>query len=97
MEKQITIQANAAAGRDAAEVMKKVGGAVAGAVEMLRRYYSDVLDREVSMAQMRLLIEAQAAFTACILPADFPLVVRVACGVWLLLALRRCKKAMRRE
>lgn len=94
MDKQITIQAGTASAKGAAEVMRKAAATAAAVVEMLRRYYSAVLEREVMPAQMRVLIEAQAAFLASVMPADMPFAVRVACGVWLIAALRKCRKAM---
>lgn len=104
MEKQMTIQTGTAFGRGLAEVVKKMNMSMACAAEalrcaagMLRDYYSDVLGRDVSAAQIRVLLEAQAAFLGCIMPADFSLVLRAAFGVWLLSALKRCRKAMRQE
>lgn len=94
MEKQLTIEAATENGRGTAEMVKKAVAMAAGAVAWLQGYYEDVLGRRLTTAQMRMLVEAQVAFTACILPADFSLALRSVFGVWLLSALMRCRRAL---
>jgi len=61
-------------------------------VEALRKYYSSVLEREIDMRQTWLLINAQAAFVFAALPADGPLVLRMACCAWFIHAVLLCKR-----
>lgn len=63
-------------------------------VQWLRRYYSVALQREVSMRQTWLLLNAQAAFAAAFFPTSEPLVLRLCCMGWLLSAMLKCKGAM---
>ena len=94
MKKKMVIQADVATDYGVGETLKRVAGVAYGMVEMLRRYYSHVLERDVSIAQMRTLLEAQTAFFGCIMPADFHLMLRLVFGAWLLVALRKCRRVM---
>lgn len=60
-------------------------------VAWLQKYYSDVLERELSVRQTWLLINAQLAFIFAVFPVDGPLLARLACGAWLISALLKCK------
>ena len=73
---------------------RKVPGQAAGPVEWLRAYYSKTLERELSTRQTWLLINAQLAFGAAFFPVEAPWVVRVACLVWVVSALLKCKREM---
>lgn len=63
-------------------------------IAMLSRYYSNVLEREVSVKQTRWLVIAQIAFVVMILPCDASLAFRMfgvaifAASVW------RCSKVL---
>lgn len=61
-------------------------------IEWLRKYYSVILEKEISMKQTALLLETQLAFVMAILPADMHLLLRAACLGWFSLCLKRCKK-----
>ena len=61
-------------------------------IEWLCSYYSDVLDRKLTMRQTWLLINAQLAFGAAFFPVEAPLVVRIGCLVWGVSALLKCKR-----
>ena len=50
-------------------------------IEWLCSYYSDVLDRKLTMRQTWLLINAQLAFGAAFFPVEAPWVVRIGCLV----------------
>ena len=63
-------------------------------IEWLRKYYSIILEKEISMKQTTLLLETQFAFAAAIFPADIPLLLRVASLGWFCLFLKRCKKKL---
>ena len=64
-------------------------------IEWLCSYYSDVLDRKLTMRQTWLLINAQLAFGAAFFPVEAPWVVRIGCLVWVLSALLKCKREIK--
>lgn len=83
------------AGKD--NIMKQLGGGNASIlfsspVEWLRSYYSKTLERELSMRQTWLLINAQLAFGAAFFPMESPWFVRAACLVWVVSAMLKCKR-----
>ena len=61
-------------------------------IEWLRKYYSAVCEKELTFSQTLLLINAQMAFIAAAFPASMPVVGRIACCVWLVFSLKKCKK-----
>ena len=61
-------------------------------IEWLCSYYSDVLERKLTMRQTWLLINAQLAFGAAFFPVEAPWVVRIGCLVWVVSALLKCKR-----
>lgn len=69
-------------------------GALKNGVDWLRRYYSKALDRELSMRQTWLLVNAQAAFFFTFLPAEAPWAFRAVGAIWLWKAIAACKKAL---
>lgn len=64
-------------------------------IEWLCSYYSDVLDRKLTMRQTWLLINAQLAFGAASFPVEAPWVVRIGCLVWVVSALLKCKRGLK--
>lgn len=64
-------------------------------IEWLCSYYSDVLDRKLTMRQTWLLINAQLAFGAAFFPVEAPWVVRIGCLVWVVSALLKCKRGLK--
>lgn len=64
-------------------------------IEWLCYYYSDVLDRKLTMRQTWLLINAQLAFGAAFFPVEAPWVVRIGCLVWVVSALLKCKRELK--
>ncbi|MGN1262625.1 MAG: ATP-binding protein [Prevotella sp.] len=94
MERLMTIPTGMAVAKSAAELTKRMNGMIISCMEPLRKYYSDVLGKQISWHQMRALLEAQTAFVACILPADFSLVLRAVFGAWLLMALKKCRRLL---
>ena len=64
-------------------------------IEWLCSYYSDVLDRKLTMRQTWLLINAQLAFGAAFFPVEAPWVVRIGCLVWVVSALLKCKRELK--
>ena len=64
-------------------------------IEWLCSYYSNVLDRKLTMHQTWLLINAQLAFGAAFFPVEAPWVVRIGCLVWVVSALLKCKRGLK--
>ena len=64
-------------------------------IEWLCSYYSDVLDRKLTMRQTWLLINAQLAFGAAFFPVEAPWVVRIGCLVWVVSVLLKCKREIK--
>lgn len=73
-------------------VMNQAANAVTRPLDNLSSYYSKVLDRRVNNSQTLLLLNAQAAFMATVFPVECPLLLRLGCCVWLLVALKKCKE-----
>ena len=64
-------------------------------IEWLCSYYSDVLERKLTMRQTLLLINAQLAFGAAFFPVEAPWVVRIGSLVWVVSALLKCKREIK--
>ena len=64
-------------------------------IEWLCSYYSNVLERKLTMRQTWLLINAQLAFGAAFFPVEAPWVVRIGCLVWVVSALLKCKREIK--
>lgn len=64
-------------------------------IEWLCSYYSDVLERKLTMRQTWLLINAQLAFGAAFFPVEAPWVVRIGCLAWVISALQKCKREIK--
>lgn len=64
-------------------------------IEWLCSYYSNVLERKLTMRQTWLLINAQLAFGAAFFPVESPWVVRIGCLVWVVSALLKCKRVFK--
>ena len=64
-------------------------------IEWLCSYYSDVLDRKLTMRQTWLLINAQLAFGAAFFPVEAPWVVRIGCLAWVVSALLKRKREIK--
>ena len=64
-------------------------------IEWLCYYYSDVLERKLTMRQTWLLINAQLGFGAAFFPVEAPWVVRIGCLVWVVSALLKCKREIK--
>ena len=63
-------------------------------VEWLRTYYSNVLERQLTVRQTWLLINAQLAFAAAFFPVDAPWFVRIVCLAWVVSALLKCREGI---
>jgi len=63
-------------------------------IEWLREYYSKVLEREITMHQTLLLLNAQMAFLFAAFPVGGPILLRALCCGWFLHAVLKCKHAL---
>ena len=64
-------------------------------IEWLSSYYSNVLERKLTMRQTWLLINAQLAFGAAFFPVEAPWVVRIGCLAWVVSVLLKCKREIK--
>lgn len=92
MEKNITMSENF--GLRIAALSCKIVKQAQRPVQWLCRYYSTALQREVTVRQTWLMLNAQAAFAAAFFPSGEPCVLRLCCMAWLLSALLKCRSAM---
>ena len=83
--------AHTSAGKRMVMVMKRLNEALAMPMELLRRYYAYVLEREISLKQAKVMTEAQLAFFATVLPADYHFALRFVACMWLLATLKKCR------
>ncbi len=83
MEKQMTMTVTPATGKRITETLKRAAATVGSPLRLLRKYYSSVLGREVSRAETWAIIEAQVAFFVTTIPADIPIIIRLAACVWM--------------
>lgn len=77
-----------------AQKLSKTANAIKQPIEWLRKYYSIILEKEISMKQTALLLETQFAFLMMVFPADIHLLLRAASIGWFSLCLKRCKKSL---
>lgn len=77
-----------------AQKLSKTADAIKQPIEWLRKYYSVILEKEISMKQTALLLETQFAFAMAIMPADMHLLLRAASLGWFCLCLKKCKKSL---
>lgn len=75
-------------------LLRTVSGKLKMPLEWLRKYYSAVLERKISMRQTLLLLQAQAAFVMAVFPAAGPLLLRAAFCGWFAYAVLLCRKAL---
>lgn len=99
MEKNVTLSASGQVevnlqglANSLQSTLLRVARTVTAPLEWLRRYYSSVCEKQLSLRQTCTLIGAQLAFIATVCPVDAPWMARIACGAWLVVSLLRCKK-----
>ena len=90
MEKQLILTTNVGASKSMM-MMKRLSETLVMPMNCLRRYYAFVLEREITMKQAWVMTEAQLAFFATVLPADYHIVLRIAACLWLVATLKRCR------
>ena len=98
MEKNIILAANKEENKpsELSGLVKGFAEWMSAPTRLLARYYSDVLGRHVSTRQTWLLIEAQVAFFAGVIPADIPVIVRILMVAWFASAAIKCKNALKK-
>lgn len=74
---------------------RRVRSVVLLPLQWLRRYYSIVLEKPVSMRQTRLMTVAQLAFFATVMPVEMHLFLRMAACVWFIAVLLKCRAAFK--
>lgn len=61
-------------------------------MEWLRKYYSAVLEREVSSKQTSYMTQAQLAFILTVVPIVSSMLLQGVCLTWFVFSLYKCKK-----
>lgn len=87
----MTMTVNTGRAKKVYETFRRVCNTLETPLRMLRGYYSYVLGREVRCAEARVITETQLAFLATVMPADMPLMIRIAACAWFVLAVRKCR------
>ena len=87
----MTLTANESTANRCADMVKRLVRYISLPQRLLRSYYSRVLGEDVSEARTRAMTEAQLAFFAVTLPADYPLAMRVLACVWFVVAVKKLK------
>lgn len=94
MEKQLTLTGSKSLYEKAEYTYKAVATVLSAPMRLLGRYYSAVLERDISHRQTRALTEAQAAFFLFVFPADYSLLLRAAACIWCYMALKKCRRLL---
>lgn len=87
----MTLTAGEGAIKRCTDVIKKVGTRLSLPQEWLRKYYSYVLNEDVSRTRAKAMTEAQMAFFATVMPMDYPVIIRLVACVWFVMALRKLR------
>jgi len=91
MEKIITMTTGVSFGKTISDMISRVSAKLQQPIGMLSKYYSDILGKDINMHQTWQLLKVQAIFFAGILPANYPIIIRVLLLVWLISALKKIK------
>lgn len=78
-----------------AELFKRLGKWAKEPIGILRDFYAECLEENITIKQTWRLLEAQAAFIMAIIPADLSITVRVLLLGWFASAALRCRRAMK--
>jgi hypothetical protein len=89
MEKEMTLGNSRSQMQDA---MESVWKQVCRPAEWLRSYFSQVLEREVSMRQTMAILNAQVAGTVAVFFAFSSVLLHIAAMAWFVVALLQCRK-----
>lgn len=94
MKKEMTLQAPMVGIVSASDCLKPVARLLAKPLVRLAAYYGAVLGERVTLRQTLHLLHVQVALLLAVFPVDCPLLLRGVCGVWLVSALLKCRRAM---
>ncbi|MBR7018678.1 MAG: ATP-binding protein [Prevotella sp.] len=94
MNKEMILTTRQSIWQAMADKMNYFSDVIIRPIEMLRDYYSLVLERNLNMRQTWALIEAQAAFFLGILPVGYAFILRAVALVWFIIALKKCRKLL---
>ena len=75
-------------------VWNAVASRIICSAEPLRKYYEDVLECRVDLRQTWALIHAQVAFVCAAFPVGGPMMLRMACCMWFVYAVDKCRKTL---
>ena len=92
MEKNMVLETSFSDNKFTTETMKYIINKVNAPMRIVCRYYSQVLEKNVSVRQGWLLTEAQTTFLAGVLPMEMPFAVRALMFEWFVVAVKKCKK-----
>lgn len=95
MKKEMTLSSGNTAVVNIQKIVSTVTNGARVPIELLRKYYSQILEREIDKRQMLSLINVQVAFFFAAFPSDGPIVLRIVCCGWFLWALLKCKAALK--
>lgn len=91
MEKQMTLTANPDTCKKNLHIVRKTANMLNAPIRLMGRYYSHVLGTEINLRQARAMTEAQLAFFATVMPADFSVLLRAAACAWFILSIKKCQ------
>ena len=91
MEKQMTLTAGGETIKKCALIIRKTRALLALPNELLRKYYSYVLEEEVGPERAKAMTEAQQAFFATVMPVDYHIIIRFIACAWFVIALRKLR------
>lgn len=97
MEKNITLkQSRCTCPTSFSTVVKVVRNIINVPMEWFRNYYSAILEREVSMALTRQLLQAQVAFVLSVFACGCHFLLHVALCAWFGIAVLKCRRMLRK-
>lgn len=95
MEKNISLPAASKPRfQDIRHLMGRIAQVINTPIALLQRYYSSVLDKEISGHQTRLLLKVQCAFVLAGFPMESPFLLRIVCVAWFVQALLACRRSL---
>ena len=96
MEKNITLkQSRCTCPTGFSAVVKAVSNIISVPIEWLSSYYSAILEREVSIALTRQLLQAQMAFVLAVFACGCHFLLHVALCAWFGIAVLKCRRMLR--
>ena len=92
MEKNIYIKREVSTSSSVQNITSSIANKVKAPITVLAKYYSTVLEREISIKQTLLLLNAQIAFVFAVFPVNIGFFARAICCTWFVKAVLTCKK-----